>query len=92
VRFPYAGESTIESRNDVSDAGSEAREDPSYAAPLLLAAGTASCGMKACSAASAAASADFLTAAVTRPRPMFSCGGMSTRVSTWRTHSRHTSP
>jgi hypothetical protein len=63
VRLPYAGELTIESRNDVSDAGSEASEDPSDAAPALpaAAAAAASCGIEACSAASAAASADFLS-------------------------------
>jgi hypothetical protein len=43
-------------------------------------AAAASCGVEACSTASAAASADFLTAAVTRPSPMCSCGRMSTCV------------
>jgi hypothetical protein len=65
VRLPYADESTIESRSDVSDAGSEASEYPSDAAPALPAAAAASCGVETCSATSAAASTNFLTAAVT---------------------------
>jgi hypothetical protein len=67
VRLPYAGESTIESRNDVSDAGSEASEGPERRR------------------------ASFARRR-RRVNPMFSCGCMSTRASTQRTHSRHSSP
>jgi hypothetical protein len=67
VRLPYAGESTVESRNDVSDAGGEASD----AAPALpaTAAAAASCGVAARSAASAAASAGLLDRRDHAPEP-----------------------
>jgi hypothetical protein len=87
VRLPYAGESTIESRNDVSDAGSDASEDPSDAAPALPAAAAASCGVEACSAASAAASADFLTGHAAEPNVLLKRHEHVREVRSGRTHS-----
>jgi hypothetical protein len=67
-------------RGRVDDREQEQRQRRSAG---LVARADASCGVEACSAALAAASAasaDFLTAAVTRPSPMCSCRRMSTCV------------